>query len=314
MRNNLFNHCQFGFLAGKSTQDALLYFAEKNYANLDNNQSSLAVYIDFSKCFDTLNRSILLKKLEAYGITGIPLKLLKSYLTDRFQAVWVNKVTSAFKSINAGVPQGSVLGPILYLIYFNEIPNISNEFSTCLFADDTTLIFEHSNKYDLFKSCDYGINLFYSWCCSNRLSINIKKTKAMLFSNILKPADTADFFMNNIMIEFVSSTKFLGVIIDDNLKFNIHINAINKKISKNIGVMYNLRQYVTKNTLVTIYRSIIESYLNYCILLFGNSFLTHISSLIISQKKALRTITGQPYNAHSNPIFIDLNLLKLSDM
>ena len=172
LRNNLFNRCQFGFLAGKSTQDALLYFAEKIYDNLDNKLSSLAVYIDFSRCFDTSNRSILLKKLEAYGITGIPLKLLKSYLTDRFQAVRVNKVTSAFKSINAGVPQGSVLGPILYLIYVNEIPNISNEFSTCLFADDTTLIFEHSNKYDLFKSCDYGINLFFSWSCSNRYQEN----------------------------------------------------------------------------------------------------------------------------------------------
>ena len=111
-----------------------------------------------------------IEKLSIYGIRGTPLELLKSYLNERWQAVKVNNVISDFKLINAGVPQGSVLGPILYLILVNELPNISNVFSTCLFADDTTLIFKNSNKYDLFKQCDYGVNLFHSWCCANRLS------------------------------------------------------------------------------------------------------------------------------------------------
>ena len=142
-RNKLFNQVQFGFLAESSTQDAILHLTEKIYSNLHRKLSTLAVYVDFSKCFDTLNRSILLKKLAFYGIRGIPLELFKSYLNDRSQAVKVNNIVSDFKSINAGVPQGSVLGPILYLIYVNEIPNISDKFSTCLFADDTTLIFEN---------------------------------------------------------------------------------------------------------------------------------------------------------------------------
>ena len=287
MRNNLLNQCQFSFQAGMSTQDAILYLTEKIYVNLHESLSTLAIYIDFSKCFDTLNRSILLKKLERYGIRGISLNLFKSYLSDRYQCVKINNVTSNFQLIDTGVPQGSVLGPILYLIYVNEIPNISNQFSTCLFADDTTLIFKHANKYDLFKSCDYGVNLFYSWCCSNRLSINISKTKCMLFSNTLTQFDIADIYMNHIKIEYTSSTRFLGVIMDDKLKFNIHINEINKKISKNIGVIYRLKQYAPISTLVAVYRSIIECYLNYCNLIFGNSFQTHISSLIISQKKLL---------------------------
>ena len=314
MRNNLLNQCQFGFQAGMSTQDAILYLTEKIYVNLHESLSTLAIYIDFSKCFDTLNRSILLKKLERYGIRGIPLNLFKSYLSDRYQCVKINNVTSNFQLIDTGVPQGSVLGPILYLIYVNEIPNISNQFSTCLFADDTTLIFKHANKYDLFKSCDYGVNLFYSWCCSNRLSINISKTKCMLFSNTLTQFDIADIYMNHIKIEYTSSTRFLGVIMDDKLKFNIHINEINKKISKNIGVIYRLKQYAPISTLVAVYRSIIECYLNYCNLIFGNSFQTHISSLIISQKKAVRMITNNPPFAHSNPIFLNLNLLKVTDI
>ena len=228
-RNNLFNTVQFGFLEGMSTQDALLYVTEKIYNNLHNKLSTLAIYIDFSKCFDTLNRPILLKKLEIYGIRGVPLQLFTSYLNERCQAVKVNNVISEVKSINSGVPQGSVLGPILYLIYVNELPNISEQFSTCLFADDTTLIFKNSNKYDLFNQADYGVNLFFTWCCANRLSINISKTKMMLFSNNLTPHDIADVFMNNIKIDYASSTSFLGVTIDDKLKFNLHINEITKK-------------------------------------------------------------------------------------
>ena len=221
-RNNLFNQVQFGFLSEKSTKDAILHLTEKIYKNLHDKLSTLAVYIDFSKCFDTLNRDILIKKLEIYGIRGPPLKLLASYLENRCQAVKVNNTLSEFKPINAGVPQGSVLGPLLYLIYVNELPNISDKFSTCLFADDTTLIFESYKKYDLFNKCDFGVNLFFSWCCANRLSINISKTNLMLFSNTLSPHDIADVFMNHIKIDYVSSIRFLGIIIDDKLRFNLH--------------------------------------------------------------------------------------------
>ena len=115
-RNDLFNKVQFGFLAEKSTQDAMIYLTEKIYSNLHDKLSTLAVFIDFSKCFDTLNRDILIRKLEICGIRGVPLDLLKSYLDNRYQAVKVNNVMSNFMPINVGVPQGSVLGPILYLI------------------------------------------------------------------------------------------------------------------------------------------------------------------------------------------------------
>ena len=297
-----------------STQDALLHVTEKIYNNLHNKLSTLAIYIDFSKCFDTLNRPILLKKLEIYGIRGIPLQLFTSYLNERCQAVKVNNVISEVKSIDSGVPQGSVLGPILYLIYVNELPNISDQFSTCLFADDTTLIFKNSSKYGLFNQADYGVNLFFNWCCANRLSINISKTKMMLFSNILTPLDIADVFMNNIKIDYASSTSFLGVTIDDKLKFNLHINEITKKISKNIGILYKLKQYVPCDTLLSVYRSIIECYMNYCILIFGNAPYTHLSSLVIAQKKAIRIVANQPFRSHTNPIFLSLNMLKVYDI
>ena len=313
-RNNLFNDVQFGFLTGKSTQDAIIHVTEKIYDNLNNHLSTLAVFIDFSKCFDTLNRDILVKKLEMYGIRGISLEFFKSYLSNRYQAVKINNVLSDFEAINMGVPQGSVLGPILYLIYVNELPKISNVFSTFLFADDTTLIFENSDRYELFNQCDLCVNAFFSWCCANRLSINISKTKLMLFSNVLKPVDIADVHMNNIKIDYVESIRFLGVLIDDKLKFNVHINEIARKISKNIGILYKLRQYVPNSTLLAVYRSIIECYLSYCNLAFGNAANTHISSLVIAQKRAVRIVASQPPFAHTNPIFSYLNILKLSDI
>ena len=312
--NNLLNQVQFGFQPGLSTQDAILYLTERLYSNLNSKLSSVAIYIDFSKCFDTLNRSILLKKLKSYGIRGIPLKLFSSYLDERYQSVCVNGVNSDFKLIDTGVPQGSVLGPILYLIYVNDLPNLSDQFTSCLFADDTTLIFENKNQNDLINSCNIGINLFYSWCCANRLSINISKTKSMLFSNILCPLDISEIYMNGTKIEYTSSMRFLGMIMDDKLKFSCHINLIKEKISKNAGVLYRLKQFVPHQTLVSVYRCFVECYLNYCIIVFGNAYQCHINQLEIAQKKCVRIVANQPPLSHTAPIFYELKLLNLSDI
>ena len=312
--NNLFNKSQFGFQTGFSTQDAIMSLTEKIYSNLTEKLSTIAIYIDFSKCFDTLNRNILLKKLEAYGIRGIPLALFSSYLDERYQSVCVNGVLSDFKLINTGVPQGSVLGPILYLIYVNELPNISDLFTTCLFADDTTLLFENNDKNDLIASCNHGVDLFYAWCCSNRLSINVSKTKCMLFSNIFLPPDVSEIFMNNKRIEYASAVRFLGVIIDDKLKFNTHIDVIAEKISKNAGVLYRLKEYVPHQTLLCVYRCFVECYINYCTIVFGNAYQSHVKPLETAQKKCIRIIANQPPLSHTTPLFFDLKLLMISDI
>ena len=307
----LFTEFQFGFQSGISTQDAILYLTEKMYANLNDESSTLAVFIDFSKCFNTLKHNILIRKLEAYGIRGLPLMLFVSYLSDRYQAVRVNGTTSEFKLIRTGIPQGSVLGPILYLIFVFDLPSISNLFSICLFADDTTLIFENPRKNELVRICNEGMKVFYSWCCANRLSINISKTNVMLFSNSLCPFDV---YLNDIRIQYASSVRFLGIIIDDKLKFNLQINNFAQKISKNAGVLYKLKQYVPNDTLVCIYRSFVECYLNYCTLIYGNAYTTHLRPLQIAQKKCIRIIANKHPDARSIPIFSEFRLLKFLDI
>ena len=135
----------------------------------------------------------------------------------------------------------------------------------------------------------------------------------MLFSNFFTPLDIADVYMSNIKIDYASSIRFLGVIIDDKLKFNLHINTITKKISKSIGVLYKLQQYVSSETLLSVYRCIIECYINYCNVIFGNARSIHINPLIIAQKKAVRVVVKQPPLSHSNPIFSSLKILKVRD-
>ena len=136
----------------------------------------------------------------------------------------------------------------------------------------------------------------------------------MLFSNKLKAPDVSEVYMNNIKIPYVSSARFLGLIIDDQLKFNLHFNSIAQKIAKNCGILYKLRQYVPTDTLLCVYRSFVESYLNYCTLIFGHAYPTHIRPLEVAQRKCIRIIANQPHDAHSNPIFSQLKLLKFSDI
>ena len=312
---NLIDPSQFGFQSGKSTQDAILFLIEKIYDNLNNSTSTLAVFIDAAKAFDTVNLSILLGKARKCGIVGKPLDLLTSYLSERSQAVKIGNAVSDFKEIVMGVPQGSVLGPILFLIYVNDMPLISNLFSSCLFCDDTTLIFENSNIDDLFDAGNRGLEVFAEWCNSNRLSVNVLKTNSMLFTNAkVNNSQIPNVLLNGSNITQCSSVQFLGVTIDENLKFNIHINNITRKISKNIGILYKLRYFVPTKTLISIYHSFIGSYLNYCPLVFGNAYSSHLYPLEVAQRKCIRVISNVNPLAHSDPLFSQLNLLKFCDV
>ena len=175
--------------------------------NLNDHSSTLAVFIDFSKAFDTVNNSILLRKLERYGISGNALNLFASYLDNRSQSVKVGNEISEIKSINIGLPQGSVLAPYLFLIYVNDVSSISNLFSTVLFADDTNLIFQDKNLNNLIEKTNLGLQNFYNWCSANRLTVNISKTGYMCFSNSTVQ-NVSNIFLNNTTIEKYSNNFF----------------------------------------------------------------------------------------------------------
>ena len=214
---------------------------------------------------------------------------------------------------NPGYALG-VLGPILFLLYVNDIPSISNLFSSCLFADDTSLIFSDSDIKNLFISCNLGLDCFSVWCCANRLSVNISKTNYMIFSNGHLPGILPYLLFNNTPIDRCSSLRFLGVELDEKLKFSKHISLISGKFSKTAGILRKLAEFMPPYILTSLYHALVEPHLNYCCLLFGGAYDTHLNSLVVAQRKCIRVIDGESYYAHSNPIFARLNILKFKDL
>ena len=310
--NKLFCMEQFGFRPGHSTELAALRLVDHLTTEMDNSNVPTNIYIDLSKAFDSLNHSILLKKLNHYGISGCSHKLFCSYLSDRSQYVDFNGQMSTEMPISTGVPQGSVLGPLLFLIYINDLPLVSNIFTMLMYADDTTLYCNVNNdvtddllNYELSKICD--------WLGANKLALNVSKTKFMVFHTINKHVIYPKLNINGNNIERVTNFNFLGLTLTSTLSWKQHINKISLKISKSIGVLYRLRDIYPRAVLQNLYNALILPQFNYCILCWG-SVISENHSLHILQKKALRLITNSSYISHTEPLCKELRVLKVFDM
>ena len=311
---NIISPNQYGFIKNCSTQDALNNLTEFYHDTLNRKESAVTVFIDYSKAFDTINHSILIRKLFKCGIRGIPLDLLASYLDNRTQAVRIGKHVSQPNTINIGVPQGTTLGPLIFLLYINDLPDVVPHSHTVLFADDTTLSFRNSSNHALTSDIRDSLAKFMEWSVANRLSINFEKTYSMLITTKNISENEIPVFMNTHQIEFVPSIKYLGVTLDKNLKFNIHTNLISLKVSKSIGVLYRLRNLLPSSCLRNIYFSLIQTYFQYCISVWGSTYACHLRSLTVLQKRAIRIISDAPFLAHSTPLFNSANILKLNDL
>ena len=306
---------QFGFLKNISTVDALIGLTEYIYSAINDKKHCISIFVDLRKAFDTVNHGILLQKLYCYGIRGLPLSWIASYLRNRQHCVRMGAELSSYKVTNVGVPQGSVLGPILFLFYINDLPDISPKFSSVLFADDTTLSAQHVDCETLIGEASVELEKFKRWTMLNRLSINVDKTFAILFTSRRHATPSnLKLCLDNREIEFKQSGRFLGVVIDQNLKFNEHISNICNKVSKSVGIMYKIRSCVPDHVLLNLYYSLVYPYLIYCNVVWGATYKSHLEHLSMLQKKIIRVITGQNYLAHTDPLFHETAVLKLSDI
>ena len=204
---------QYGFQRKISTCDAVTNLTEQIYENLDNKDHTIAIFLDLKKAFDTVNHDILIRKLQNFGCRGTPLNWFQNFLCDRTHCVKIDDAKSDVRTVNIGVPQGSILGPLLFLLYINDFPT-DNNYKIVLYADDTTLIFKHKNLKELIKTINISLKHIYSWLVTNRLSLNYDKTYPMLFSNrVPKNFRIPKIMLNRIHLKLVDSVKYLGVII-----------------------------------------------------------------------------------------------------
>ena len=314
--NKLFYEGQYGFRGDHSTELANIELTDRIISALDEKKLPLTIFMDLSKAFDTLDHEILLKKLHYYGISGIALKWFRSYLTHRSQYVELNYTSSDQKLIETGVPQGSILGPLLFLIYMNDISNVSNAFKFILFADDT----------GLFSTIEYNIPTHLSnvneilnhelaevcdWLTLNKLSLNVKKTKFMVFHPYQKDITglVPQLTINGTALDQVAEFKNLGVVFDEHMSWKPHISILSNRLSKYAGILNKLKHYLPMCTMRTLYFSMVGSVLNYGILTWGFAH----GRLIKIQKRVIRIITRSKYNAHTEPLFKTLGILKLED-
>ena len=234
-KSNVIFQSQHGFQAGHSPYMNLLSMQDKISSAIENNEYAIGIFFDLAKAFDTVDHEILLYKLESYGIRGMQLDWFASYFDNRLQCVCCNGALSDLKLIKFGVPQGSNLGPLLFLLYINDLPNVSSILFFILFADDTNVFFSHKSLYSLFETVNAELSLAADWFCANKLTLNLEKTNFIIFKSHRKTGPLENQMLlniNDVPITQVTSTKFLGVYVDQHMTWKEHINNIALKIAK----------------------------------------------------------------------------------
>jgi hypothetical protein len=312
---NLLFSSQYGFREKHSTEFAAMENIDKIIESLEDRKAPLNIFLDLSKAFDTLDHNIMLHKLYHYGITGNAFELCKSYLTNRQQYVEYNGFQSDLLPIKTGVPQGSILGPLFFLIYVNDFDRSTNMFRFIMYADDTTLLATLSSvNNDEIKVVEQTLNTELkkvgNWLKVNKLSLNISKTKFMIFHPKNKQTPKIQLFIDNIPLVQVACFDFLGIIIDESISWASHLFKVQMKISKVLGVMNRLKFCLPSETLLLLYNSMILPHLLYGILLWG----LKCNKLSRLQKRAVRIISKSKQNSHSDPLFKRYSILKVNDI
>ena len=330
--NKLLYQHQYGFLKGKSTEHALLQILNQIGTALNNNKYCLGVFLDLKKAFDTVPHDILLKKLVKLGITGTTLNWFKSYLSGRTQKVDINGQLSDSCDIDISVLQGTILGPILFLCYINDLPNATDLFSI-LYADDTTALDSDDDLDVLINRINLELKKLANWFRSNKMQLNVNKTKYIIFHVPSKKINTnlklvidensEDLPFNQSLVtpierihnkhENVNSRSFklLGIYFDENLNFNANTAELTKKLSRAAFFINRVKNTLSTKALKMLYTSFFHCHLLYCPLIYSCTSSSNINKIFTLQKKAIRSIMGAKYRDHTKELFKKANILPL---
>jgi hypothetical protein len=330
-QNNLISDSQYGFRKNHSTIHPLVKFLNFITSAFNDKEHCLAIFCDMRKAFDTVDHGILLTKLHNLGIQGTELKWFENYLKGRKQFVFLNGTSSNLREILLGVPQGSILGPLLFILYINDLPKISKFFSS-LFADDTKLLAKHRDPNALCQFVNEEFHKVATYFRAHRLSLHTCKTKFMLFStspavrnlnfnivlnnnnpgnndpNLIFPILRVDSNSN------VPAIKFLGFYMDENLNFKHHVQYISKKLSNALYFIRNAKSLLSIKALKSLYYSLFHCHVIYAIQIWSCTAESNFKDIVTKQKKAIRIVADAAYNAHTEPLFKKLNILPIKDL
>ena len=307
--HDLLADTQSGFRPRHSTQTALLEATNEWYLNIDNGLINGVLFLDLKKAFDTVDHRILLQKLQLYGVDSNTLMWFKSYLTDRKQKTFVNGQMSDFCPIICGVPQGSILGPLLFLIYINDLPACHLHSVPRMYADDTSLTLSSSDPLDLQSKLNHDLAQIQTWLQANKLSLNVKKTKFSIIGSHNRLANLNHQFdvkINEHYLERAKTYKYLGIDLDESLSWDSHIDNVVKKASAGLGAIKRVRNLVPRETLITIYKALVQPYFDYCSSVWGSIGVCQSERLQKLQNRAARLITFSDLNVRSSILLGDL--------
>lgn len=323
---DLLSKSQFGFRQGLSTEDAVLNLSQFVTREVDKGNKCAAVFLDLKKAFDTVSFPLLLLKLEHMGIRGKPLELFYDYLRNRRQRVRIGCHHSAETEVSFGVPQGSVLGPTLFLIYINDLANVCSSVGhVILYADDTVALFSGKSWDTVFAAAERGLSNISAWLISNLLTLNTSKSNFICFSknSTGQPPETFKLKLHNcntssgnsncdcIQLDRVSSTKYLGVIFDQRLSWYPHIDFIKDRVRKLIWIFKTLRHVTTPSLLNKIYLALAQSVLSYCIPAWGGANKTKFLEVERVQRCLLKIMYFKPYRYPTALLYNHCNLLSM---
>ena len=297
--NNLLHSTQSGFRPNHSCETALLQMTSKCLDAINNSHMIGMVMIDFRKAFDLVDHKLLLKKLKYYKISEETISWFSSYLLERKQKVFVNNTFSDSGDILCGVPQGSILGPLLFLIFINDLPLHIDNVLTDLYADDTTLYCTGRSQACIEQQLQAALHKLSNWCKQNGMLINTAKTKVMLLTTPQKRIhlneNTLKLTLNNEILTVVTSDKILGVHIDNNSTWTDHINAVAKKMVSNLWLLSRIKEYLSTDQRVQFYKAYIQPHIDYCNSVWGGTSQRNLGRIYSLQKRACKIILDYQY-------------------
>lgn len=324
--NSLLSPSQYGFRRGMSTNDAVHDLVHSIVTSLDDKKKCVVIFLDLAKAFDTVSIPRLLNKLEKVGVRGLPLKLLEDYLSNRTQRVKIDHWISEEASVTHGVPQGSIIGPTLFLVYINDLcQHQLNGGRVFTFADDTALFFSGDSWSNAFSYAQMGFDRVNNWLRSNLLTLNVTKTKYVTFairaSQLPSPAYTitahgcSGCIQPSVVrclcpeLQRTESIKYLGVIIDQTLTFKTHIETLASRLRKLIFIFKGLRNVASRGTIRTVYYALGHSLLEYCISAWGGAAKTHMICAERAQRSLLKVAAGLPFRFPTSVLYNNWDLL-----